>query len=118
MRLSKRAERACNDEKTARNVPTYQFACLQIVGLTEVLSESRASVLQSLRRGAEQRTVAATAMNDQSSRSHAILTLNLRVQHRQEEADSCCAKFHLVDLAGSERVKKTHAEGDRFKEGK
>ena len=28
------------------------------------------------------------------------------------------AKFHLVDLAGSERVKKTHAQGERLKEGK
>lgn len=28
------------------------------------------------------------------------------------------AKFHLVDLAGSERIKKTHAQGERLKEGK
>jgi len=32
--------------------------------------------------------------------------------------DFCKAKFHLVDLAGSERLKKTHAEGDRMKEGR
>ena len=31
--------------------------------------------------------------------------------------DLCVSKFHLVDLAGSERQKKTHTEGDRFKEG-
>ncbi|RTG91446.1 kinesin family member 4/21/27 [Schistosoma bovis] len=31
--------------------------------------------------------------------------------------DALTAKLHLVDLAGSERIKKTHAEGDRLKEG-
>ncbi|CAH8620511.1 unnamed protein product [Schistosoma bovis] len=31
--------------------------------------------------------------------------------------DTLTAKLHLVDLAGSERIKKTHAEGDRLKEG-
>jgi kinesin family protein 4/21/27 len=31
--------------------------------------------------------------------------------------DYLCAKLHLVDLAGSERVKRTGADGVRFKEG-
>ena len=64
-----------------------------------------------------------------SSRSHAILTITLRQQRKFERHASCtpfldnfhndylCAKLHLVDLAGSERVKRTGADGIRFKEG-
>lgn len=65
--------------------------------------------------GGENRSVGATAMNDVSSRSHAIFTVNLKIV----DADDCSikAKFHLVDLAGSERSKKTKATGTRFKEG-
>ena len=53
-------------------------------------------------------------MNDQSSRSHAILTITLE---RKRDENVICSKFHLVDLAGSERQSKTKAEGIRLKEG-
>ena len=54
-------------------------------------------------------------MNDVSSRSHAIFTVNIKVIN--QEGSTTKAKFHLVDLAGSERSKKTKTTGQRFKEG-
>lgn len=65
--------------------------------------------------GGENRTVGATAMNDVSSRSHAIFTVNFKIT--SADGAKTKAKFHLVDLAGSERSKKTKATGTRFKEG-
>lgn len=65
--------------------------------------------------GGENRAVGATAMNDESSRSHAIFIVNLKI--KQENGVSVKSKFTLVDLAGSERSKKTKATGIRFKEG-
>jgi hypothetical protein len=54
------------------------------------------------------RSTASTNMNSQSSRSHAICTLTVRVIY---EDRSVVSKLHLVDLAGSERAKKTGATG-------
>lgn len=65
--------------------------------------------------GGENRSVGATAMNDVSSRSHAIFTVNFKIVGTDNSTTK--AKFHLVDLAGSERSKKTKATGTRFKEG-
>lgn len=65
--------------------------------------------------GGENRSVGATAMNNVSSRSHAIFTVNFKIN--TPDGSTMKAKFHLVDLAGSERSKKTKATGKRFKEG-
>jgi Kinesin motor domain len=65
--------------------------------------------------GGENRSVGATAMNNVSSRSHAIFTVNFKIT--TDAGSTMKAKFHLVDLAGSERSKKTKATGTRFKEG-
>ena len=61
-------------------------------------------------------------MNTQSSRSHAVFTLNIsqtRMSSAEgdKEVETVCSKFHFVDLAGSERLKRTGATGDRAKEG-
>ena len=61
-------------------------------------------------------------MNTQSSRSHAVFTLNisqtrLSLIEGDKEVETVCSKFHFVDLAGSERLKRTGATGDRAKEG-
>ncbi|CAM9349556.1 unnamed protein product, partial [Phaeothamnion confervicola] len=69
-------------------------------------------------RGYRNRHVGETAMNRQSSRSHAVFTLSVVAteQHEDGLTRSRLARFNLVDLAGSERQRATHAVGDRLKE--
>ena len=66
------------------------------------------------------RTVAATNMNETSSRSHAVFTLILTQKRRDAHTQlhtECVSKISLVDLAGSERANSTGAQGTRLKEG-
>lgn len=70
--------------------------------------------------GNKARTVAATNMNETSSRSHAVFTLMLTQKKYDAETKmemEKVAKISLVDLAGSERATSTGATGARLKEG-
>ncbi|KAI9836963.1 MAG: kinesin-like protein Klp8 [Thelocarpon superellum] len=70
--------------------------------------------------GNKARTVAATNMNETSSRSHAVFTLTLTQKRHDVETGfdtEKVAKISLVDLAGSERATSTGATGARLKEG-
>ncbi|XP_078527272.1 kinesin-like protein KIF1C [Lissotriton helveticus] len=70
--------------------------------------------------GNKARTVAATNMNETSSRSHAVFTI-VFTQKRHDEMTSLdtekVSKISLVDLAGSERADSSGAKGVRLKEG-
>jgi kinesin family protein 1 len=70
--------------------------------------------------GNKARTVAATNMNETSSRSHAVFTIFF-TQQRYDQTTALCtekvSKISLVDLAGSERADSTGAKGTRLKEG-
>ncbi|XP_013925616.1 PREDICTED: chromosome-associated kinesin KIF4-like, partial [Thamnophis sirtalis] len=90
---------------------------IKIVGLTEHMVSSARETVLCLEQGNNSRTVAATAMNTQSSRSHAIFTVCVEQKSKADENVSFLSKLHLVDLAGSERQKKTKAEGERLREG-
>ncbi|KAM6381176.1 chromosome-associated kinesin KIF4A isoform 1-T1 [Pluvialis apricaria] len=90
---------------------------IKIVGLTERNVTCAQDTVFCLEQGNNSRTVASTAMNSQSSRSHAIFTICIDQQKKNDKNTSFHSKLHLVDLAGSERQKKTKAEGDRLKEG-
>ncbi|XP_042329355.1 chromosome-associated kinesin KIF4A isoform X2 [Sceloporus undulatus] len=90
---------------------------IKIVGLTEHEVTSAQETVLCLEQGNNSRTVAATAMNTQSSRSHAIFTMSIEQKSKSDRNTSFRCKLHLVDLAGSERQKKTKAEGDRLREG-
>ncbi|CAG9799552.1 unnamed protein product [Chironomus riparius] len=87
-----------------------------INGLCEIPANDEDKATNCLMTGGSKRTVGATAMNDASSRSHAIFVVNVKAV-RLDGTGSTTAKFTLVDLAGSERSKKTKATGTRFKEG-
>jgi len=75
---------------------------------------------------AENRHMAATALNERSSRSHCVLSLTLALNpptgeaKHGDEVDSTSAPvfgvLHIVDLAGSERTKTSQAEGQQMKE--
>ncbi|KAF1765391.1 hypothetical protein GCK72_005343 [Caenorhabditis remanei] len=61
-----------------------------------------------------QRSVASTACNLHSSRSHAIFQIYIDGVNKSGETIKCSLK--LVDLAGSERAKESGAQGEQFKE--
>uniref|UniRef100_A0AC34GR89 Kinesin-like protein n=1 Tax=Panagrolaimus sp. ES5 TaxID=591445 RepID=A0AC34GR89_9BILA len=102
---------------------------IQLSGVKNLTVKSPEDLMEALRMGALNRTVGATNMNEQSSRSHAIFSIYLKQQRpcQSLDADSASnttvdfefltAKFHFVDLAGSERIAKTGATGARAKEG-
>uniref|UniRef100_A0AAQ5YG37 plus-end-directed kinesin ATPase n=1 Tax=Amphiprion ocellaris TaxID=80972 RepID=A0AAQ5YG37_AMPOC len=70
--------------------------------------------------GNKARTVAATNMNETSSRSHAVFNIIFTQKKHDMETDNTSekvSKISLVDLAGSERADSTGAKGTRLKEG-
>ncbi|XP_028167735.1 kinesin-like protein KIF3A isoform X3 [Ostrinia furnacalis] len=68
--------------------------------------------------GNKNRHIGATAMNTESSRSHAIFSITVESSKKGNDGKVHVkmGKLHLVDLAGSERQSKTQATGTRLKE--
>jgi chromosome segregation ATPase len=109
---------------------------IYVEGLKSVPVNTIEELLSVLNHGSTIRQTDATAINERSSRSHAVFTLTLN-QRRPTNATSTTSKrgsvsvdmmtngdsvtteskLHFVDLAGSERMKNTGATGDRAKEG-
>ncbi|WRT69051.1 uncharacterized protein IL334_006034 [Kwoniella shivajii] len=90
------------------------------VSVTDVVSiplNNPRQVSTLLDRARGRRAVAATLMNERSSRSHSVFTLKVKGENPStgEKSD---AMLNLVDLAGSERVEKSGAVSnqDRMKE--
>lgn len=61
------------------------------------------------------RSVSATNMNAQSSRSHSVFVLYLTAENAEQQT-KLRGTLNLVDLAGSERLSRSKASGDRLKE--
>ncbi|KAM9703667.1 kinesin-like protein KIF13B isoform 2-T3 [Menidia menidia] len=89
-------------------------------GLSHLAVSSYKDIESLMSEGNKSRTVAATNMNEESSRSHAVF--NIILTHTLMDLQSGTSgekvsKLSLVDLAGSERAAKTGSAGERLKEG-
>lgn len=85
-----------------------------VPSLTETPVRSTQDVHELFDFGTKNRAVGATCMNASSSRSHAVFSIDLRLNLCGKDLQ---AKMHFVDLAGSEKQKKTQATGERLQEG-
>ncbi|PCH41538.1 kinesin-domain-containing protein [Wolfiporia cocos MD-104 SS10] len=88
--------------------------------LSKLVVSSYDEMMTLMDEGNKARTVAATNMNETSSRSHAVFTLILTMKRHDVETNldtEKVSRISLVDLAGSERANSTGATGQRLKEG-
>ena len=88
-----------------------------VKGLHEFYVSSVGEVYVILDRGGQSRAVAATNMNQESSRSHSIFVIEV-TQKNMESGSARSGRLFLVDLAGSEKVGKTGASGQTLEEAK
>lgn len=89
-------------------------------GLSQLAVTSYQDIDNLMTEGNKSRTVAATNMNSESSRSHAVFSVVVTqtlTDARSGVSGEKVSRMSLVDLAGSERAVKTGAVGDRLKEG-
>ena len=89
--------------------------------LTTFVVKSVAEIRKLHEVGKKNRSVGATLMNADSSRSHSIFTVTIETSEvnegeAEEDAHIRVGKLNMVDLAGSERQAKTGSTGDRLKE--
>ncbi|GJN26116.1 hypothetical protein PR202_gb14019 [Eleusine coracana subsp. coracana] len=96
----------------------YSFSLKGVVTVENATVVSISSI-EELRaiisRGSERRHTAGTNMNDESSRSHLILSIIIESTNLQTQSYAR-GKLSFVDLAGSERVKKSGSAGKQLKE--
>lgn len=86
-----------------------------ITDITTVTLDSPATVESILQRAATNRSVAATKVNERSSRSHSVFILKL-IGENTTTGERSEGTLNLVDLAGSERLSQSGATGERLKE--
>ncbi len=98
------------------------YSCSSFFCVGQIVRDA-GDLMRLIDQGNAVRKVAATNMNEQSSRSHSCFTIKIEKKTTSELAGGVTretivkAKLNLVDLAGSERADKTGATGATLKEG-
>eukprot|EP00927_Polykrikos_kofoidii_P000448 TRINITY_DN10165_c1_g1_i1.p1 TRINITY_DN10165_c1_g1~~TRINITY_DN10165_c1_g1_i1.p1 ORF type:complete len:1315 (-),score=424.41 TRINITY_DN10165_c1_g1_i1:43-3945(-) len=96
--------------KSKLNIKTEKSNAVSIENLTEEECHNEEMLLELLERGNKQRSIAATAMNSESSRSHLVIVIKIKSVNKKSK-ETASGKILLCDLAGSERLKKSMVEG-------
>lgn len=86
--------------------------------LSHTVTPTEASMMELVKTGVQNRAVASTRMNKDSSRSHTILMLNCTRKDAATSRPTRRSTMYIVDLAGSEFVNKTNASGKVLQEAK
>ncbi|KAF8794072.1 Kinesin-like protein KIF19 like protein [Argiope bruennichi] len=91
----------------------------QVAGLSEVEICSSEEVMSLLMRGNKRRTQESTGANKTSSRSHAVLMVQVKKRSpaHSHQQTLRTGRLYMVDLAGSERAAQTQNTGKRLLEG-
>ena len=92
------------------NVKEEKGKGIYVADATEVYVTNPEEMFEVMRAGSKNRSIAATRMNDKSSRSHSVFILTVCSKNTKTDA-SKLGKLYLCDLAGSEKVGKTNASG-------
>lgn len=92
---------------------------VSVAGLSSHRPQSVQEVMDMIVRGNEYRTMSPTEANATSSRSHAVLQINVSQKDRNADVNEphTMATLSIIDLAGSERASATKNRGDRLIEG-
>jgi hypothetical protein len=101
--------------KTSLEIRRNKEGRVEVPDLTKEKVDSIQAVMDLLKRGNSNRATATTDMNEHSSRSHMVLTVDVH-SGLNDTTPSNKGTLYLVDLAGSERVRKSNVEGDQLKE--
>ncbi|KAK0391770.1 hypothetical protein NLU13_1269 [Sarocladium strictum] len=90
-----------------------------VPGLTSHHPKDVQEVMDMIVQGNEYRTVSPTEANATSSRSHAVLQINIAQKDRNADVNEphTMATLSIIDLAGSERASVTKNRGERLVEG-
>ncbi|XP_051117910.1 kinesin-like protein KIN-8B [Andrographis paniculata] len=89
-----------------------------VAGLRSIKVNSANKILELLNLGNSRRKTESTEVNETSSRSHAVLEINvLRKQQKKYPNQVIRGKLAMVDLAGSERASETNSMGQKLRDG-
>ena len=83
---------------------------IYVQDITEVYVSNTEEMFEIMKAGSKNRSIAATRMNEKSSRSHSVFLVSVAQKNTKNDS-SKMGKLFCVDLAGSEKVGKTQASG-------
>ncbi|KAF2010549.1 kinesin family protein-like protein [Aaosphaeria arxii CBS 175.79] len=105
--------------KTALMLREDANQSVSVAGLSSHRPQNVQEVMDMIVRGNEYRTMSPTEANATSSRSHAVLQINISSKDRNAPVNEphTMATLSIIDLAGSERASVTKNRGARLLEG-